>query len=199
MISTRRLARILLYVGLLYSKVGAQELAPFLTESIYQIGGLLKIEVRNYLSTKAKYNEDFRVVCPLVEDSQQVEQSIQRYKRDLTKDDIEFFESEAGFMSYTAFFINILTKGREGSIKPNEFNSYLDFVTTGNLEGQEEKYCRFQVSHYILNWLFDLMQFCFQYLVKGDKIGMIKHEVEGEEETKINIDPTSQLTVEDDF
>lgn len=73
MLSTRRLARILLYVGLLYSHVNPDELAPFLTNSIYTLGGLLKIEVRNYLATKVKYVDDFRVVCPLVEDSEQVE------------------------------------------------------------------------------------------------------------------------------
>ena len=49
MLSTRRLARILLYVGLIYSKADPFLLAPFLTGSIYSLGGLLKIEVRNYL------------------------------------------------------------------------------------------------------------------------------------------------------
>ena len=69
MLSTRRLARILLYVGLIYSKADPFLLAPFLTGSIYSLGGLLKIEVRNYLQTKVKYEEEFRVICPLVEDS----------------------------------------------------------------------------------------------------------------------------------
>ena len=127
MLSTRRLARILLYIGLIYSKVEAMLLAPFLIGSIYSLGGLLKIEVRNYLQTKAKYEEDFRVVCPLVEDSKAVEQSMQRYRRDLSKDDVEFFESEAGFMRYCTFFIGILTKGREGAIKASQFDAYLDF------------------------------------------------------------------------
>lgn len=53
MISTRRLARILVYMGLLYSKVESLQQAPFLMGSIFTLGGLLKIEVRNYLQTKS--------------------------------------------------------------------------------------------------------------------------------------------------
>ena len=49
MLSTRRLARILLYLGLLYSKIESSDMSQFLTNSIYSVGGLLKIEVRNYL------------------------------------------------------------------------------------------------------------------------------------------------------
>ena len=52
MISTRRLARIVYYLALLYSKIEVLQQAPFLMGSIYTLGGLLKIEVRNYLQTK---------------------------------------------------------------------------------------------------------------------------------------------------
>lgn len=60
--------------------------------SIYTLGGLLKIEVRNYLQTKSKYDPDFRVTCPLVEESQTSESMIQRYSRNLSESDIEFIE-----------------------------------------------------------------------------------------------------------
>ena len=49
MVSTRRLARILFYLGLLYEKVETLQQAPFLMGSIFTLGGLMKIEVRNYL------------------------------------------------------------------------------------------------------------------------------------------------------
>ena len=65
--------------------------------SVFTLGGLLKIEVRNYLQTKSKYNPEFRVVCPLVEDSRASEATMKRYKRDLSADDIEFFEEKDGF------------------------------------------------------------------------------------------------------
>jgi hypothetical protein len=44
--------------------------------SIFTLGGLMKIEVRNYLQTKAKYDPDFRVVCPLVEESKASEDAM---------------------------------------------------------------------------------------------------------------------------
>ena len=44
--------------------------------SIYTLGGLLKIEVRNYLQTKSKYVEDFRIVSPLTEESKAAEDAV---------------------------------------------------------------------------------------------------------------------------
>ena len=105
MISTRRLARILFYLGNLYSQIETLQQAPFLMGSIFALGGLLKIEVRNYLQTKSKYDPDFRVVCPLIEESKDQENTMQRYKRDLSDDDLAFFESSVGFLPVVTFFI----------------------------------------------------------------------------------------------
>lgn len=144
--------------------------------SIFTLGGLLKIEVRNYLKTKSKYDPEFRVVCPLVEDSKASEATMQRYKRDLSIDDIEFFEAKDGFLRVVTFFIKILTKGKQTSITASDFNYYLDFTQFeyGEIFDDEKRkngqlVGRLETSHYILNWLFDLIQFCFQYLVKADK------------------------------
>lgn len=168
MISTRRLARILFYLGLLYDKVEPLQQAPFLMGSIYTLGGLLKIEVRNYLQTKSKYDPEFRVVCPLVEDSRASEATMQRYKRDLSIDDIEFFEAKDGFLKVVTFFIKILTKGKQAAITASDFNYYLDFTQFeyGEIFDEEKRnngqlVGRLETSHYILNWLFDLIQFCF--------------------------------------
>ena len=80
--------------------------------SIFTLGGLLKIEVRNYLQTKSKYDSEFRVVCPLVEESKASEDSMQMYKRDLTDSDIEFFEAKDGFLLVASFFIKTLCEGK---------------------------------------------------------------------------------------
>lgn len=45
--------------------------------SLFALGGLLKIEARNYLETKVKYDQGFRTVSPLVEESKAVEDSVQ--------------------------------------------------------------------------------------------------------------------------
>ena len=76
MISTRRLARIVYYLAQMYSRMEKLQQAPFLMGSIFTLGGLMKMEVRNYLQTKSKYDSDFRVVCPLVEESKAGEQSL---------------------------------------------------------------------------------------------------------------------------
>ena len=44
--------------------------------SIFTLGGLLKLEVRNYLQTKKKYNPEFRVVCPLIEEAKAFEDTL---------------------------------------------------------------------------------------------------------------------------
>ena len=76
--------------------------------SLFALGGLLKIEARNYLETKHKYDDSFRIVSPLVEESKAAEESLQRGRRDLTNADIEFFESKEGFLKYFVHFIKQL-------------------------------------------------------------------------------------------
>ena len=177
-VSTRRLGRIMFYSGLLYAKIEVLQQAPFLMGSIFTLGGLLKIEVRNYLQTKSKYDPEFRVVCPLIEEGKAQEESMQRFKRDLTKTDIEFFEQEDGFLRVVTFFIQTVTKGKEGAITGNDFNYYMDFsqLEYGEIFDEEKRsnpqlVGRLEASHYMLSWLFDLLQYCFQYLVKADKTG----------------------------
>lgn len=55
MISTRRLARILVYCGLLISGVKQEEKSKYIAGTLFCLGGLLKFEARNYLETKRKY------------------------------------------------------------------------------------------------------------------------------------------------
>lgn len=95
--------------------------------SIFTLGGLLKIEVRNYLQTKSKYDPDFRLVCQEHEEGKASEENLQRFKRDLTISDIEFFEHKDGFLRVVTFFIEILVKGKKGAITAKDFNKYLDF------------------------------------------------------------------------
>ena len=77
------------------------------------MGGLLKIEVRNYLKTKQKYEPSFPLVCPLVEESKKAESMMQRSQRTLTDDELAFFESKDGLMSYVTRFIQALSESFE--------------------------------------------------------------------------------------
>ena len=85
------------------------------------------MEVRNYLQTKSKYDSDFRVVCPLVEESKAGEQSLQRFARDLSESDIEFIEQKDGFVRVVSFLIETLKIDRAGCIGAEDFDDYLDF------------------------------------------------------------------------
>lgn len=68
-ISTRRLSRIMIYLGLLFNLVRGPKQAQYMMGSLFALGGLLKIEARNYLETKRKYDPNFRIVSPLIEDN----------------------------------------------------------------------------------------------------------------------------------
>lgn len=136
--------------------------------SIFTLGGLLKIEVRNYLQTKVKYDPEFRVVCPLVEESKASEDAMKRYQRDLSENDLRFFEDKDGFLRVVTFFIETLMIGKSGSIPAQDFDKYLDFsqYEYGEIFDEEKKSnpdltSRLESTHYTLCFLFDLVQFCF--------------------------------------
>ena len=69
MISTRRLGRIMVYMGLLFNLVRGPKQAKYMMGSLFALGGMLKVEARNYLETKRKYDPTFRIVSPLIEES----------------------------------------------------------------------------------------------------------------------------------
>lgn len=55
---------------------------------------------------------------------------------------------------------------------------------------------RLESSHYIISFLFDLLQFCFQYLVKADKVAT---ELHADTNKRRFFDPSTPLSIEDDF
>ena len=77
-----------------------------------RLGGLLKIEARNYLETKRKYDPDFRIVSPLIEDQKNQEDAMQRGRRDLKDEDLEYFDGEDGLVQVVTFLMNALLKGK---------------------------------------------------------------------------------------
>ena len=84
--------------------------------SLFALGGLLKIEARNYLETKRKYNPNFRIVSPLIEENQNQEDAMQRGRRDLKEEDLDYFDGENGLCQAVMFLIKSLLKGKERMI-----------------------------------------------------------------------------------
>ena len=76
MISTRRLGRVMLYMSLLFDIVSGPKQAQYMMGSLFAMGGLLKIEARNYLETKRKYDPKFKIVSPLIEENKTQEDAM---------------------------------------------------------------------------------------------------------------------------
>jgi len=126
MISTKRLARVIVYLGVLFKVVDVDERSKFLQGTLFALGGLLKVEARNYMETKKKYNPSFRVVCPLTQESKAAEESMQRNQRDLSDADIEFFESETGFLPVVCSFVQSIAPGK--TLTSDTLDYYMDFT-----------------------------------------------------------------------
>ena len=45
----------------------------------------------------------------------------------MSEDDIEYFESETGFVKVFNFFVTAISKGKKGVIKAKDFEYYLDW------------------------------------------------------------------------
>ena len=106
-------------------------------------------------------------------------------------------------MRVVKFFIETLRKGKAGSITATDFDYYLDFsqFEYGEIFDDEKRekpdmVGRLESSHYILSFLFDLLQFCFQYLVKADKVATA---TQNDSSRSRFFDPSAPLSLEDDF
>jgi hypothetical protein len=76
-VSTKRVARIIVYATKLFQKTYKyQNVAKFLPGTLYAIGGLLKIEGRNYLDTKKTIDSDFIPAASVREASSDAEKMI---------------------------------------------------------------------------------------------------------------------------
>jgi hypothetical protein len=163
-ISTRRLARVMLYTGLLLRQVTPEKKAQYTMGSLFALGGLLKIEARNYLETKQKYDASFHTVCPLVEESKAVEDSLQKARRDLSEKDIAYFESKDGFVKIFTHFVKSLVAGDANLINAGNFDYFLRFSADEFVDDIEDerrndevKVTSLERAHYTLLFLFDLL------------------------------------------
>lgn len=151
--------------------------------SLFALGGLLKIEARNYLETKQKYDASFHTVCPLIEENKAVEDSLQKARRDLSEKDIKFFESKNGFVKIFAHFVQSLVAGDHNLINGSNFDYFMQFTAdefVDDIEDERKKnealVTSLERAHYSLLFLFDLLQFCFQFLTKTEKARLYQNQ-----------------------
>ena len=88
---------------------------------------MLKCETRNYLESKQKSETQVRLVSPLEEKQQGLEDLMQRRISNMKPEDLNFFEREDGFFKCLKFFVKTLVKDKEKILGADEFNIYLDW------------------------------------------------------------------------
>ena len=66
------------------------------------MGGLLKVEAKNYMETKKKYDEEFRLVNNLGDSNSEYEK---HFSKVLSLSDVKFFESSEGLIQILLLFI----------------------------------------------------------------------------------------------
>ena len=164
MISTKRLGRIMVYMASLFEIVDGPKQAKFMMGGLFALGGLLKIEARNYLETKRKYDPDFRIVSPLIEENKSQEDAMQRGRRDLKDEDLDYFDGEHGLVKVVSFLMAALLKGKQRMIIADNFDYYLDwshpdFLNKIDDEMKENKDLlgRLEATHNVLCFLFDFL------------------------------------------
>ena len=125
-VSTKRVARIVVYSTKLFLKTYKYEnSAKFLPGTLYAMGGLLKVEGRNYLDTKRKLDTDFTPAAPVREASTDAEKMIQQSLRELSPADIKFFETQ--FVKQLVEFVTHL-RSMTSELKGDLFKFYENFT-----------------------------------------------------------------------
>jgi len=86
--------------------------AKFYPGMLYAIGGLLKVEARNYIDTMKKNNSSFETASPNTVEDSEMEKRLEQTKRELSPSDLKFFEHE--FINHLSTFV----KGFRAMVKP---------------------------------------------------------------------------------
>ena len=195
----------MVHSGLLLSQVQPEKKAPYIMGSLFALGGLLKIEARNYLETKLKYDQTFRTTGPLIEESKSVEDSVQKNRRDLSAKDIAFFESKDGFLKVFVSFVKSLVGSDRNIVNLKNLEDFMRFTHEDFIDeledarkADEATITAYERGHYTLLFLFDLLQFSFQFLVLATKESISASSLE-EKPARTIFDPHSQMTLESDF
>lgn len=125
-VSTKRVARIVVYSSKLFLKTYQYtNVAKFLPGTLYAIGGLLKVEGRNYLETKKKLDSEFSPAAQIREADSEAEKMIQKSLRELSPADLTFFETQ--FMQQLADFVTHL-KSMTSELKGELLSFYESFT-----------------------------------------------------------------------
>ena len=178
--STKRIGKVMALYSKLFRAVDAQkkdthEKNKFLMGSLYALGGLLKIEAKSYLMTNNEMDkkpEGFKLVCPLSNPENPVDEAEAKYLRKLKEDDLEFFNKE--FFFVVRQFIRSIANGLDNTMTEDGVELMLKLTNEDfyddmkELERNEpERLDKTLASHFVTKFLLDVIQFCFTFFVKA--------------------------------
>jgi hypothetical protein len=134
--STKKIAKTMMYFAKMYSSIekSSTDHSKFLMGSLYALGGLLKVEAKSYLMTcnemytkdPEKNNIGFKLVCPLSNCENPLEDKEKDYIRHLSEEDLTFFRQS--FYLVLIEFIKSISQGLEKVVNNETFNLLLDLT-----------------------------------------------------------------------
>eukprot|EP00347_Sterkiella_histriomuscorum_P018080 403346866 len=174
LVSTQKVAKLLVYFGKLFMLVDYQR-CKYLQGSLFALGGVLKLEAKSYLHTKLlrcenNSSEEFKLVCPLFNEENEYEKQEKQRVRELSDFDLHYFEND--FIMVVLEFVRNLAVPSHGAINNQIYDYYVEFSQEKFIDEYEEHEAKnpqrlyaIESAHYAINFLFDLLQFTFQYMV----------------------------------
>ncbi|CDW80555.1 UNKNOWN [Stylonychia lemnae] len=167
-ISTQKVAKLLVYFGRLFQIVGNNR-CKYLMGSLFAIGGLLKLEAKSYLHT-INLRRGVELPCPLFNEENDYEKQEKQRVRELSNFDLHYFEND--LIKIMSQFIKSISVPSYNSINNQIFDFYVDFSQDKFIDEYEEeeqnnpdKLYGIESAHYTINFLFDLVQFIFQFMI----------------------------------
>ena len=134
--STKKIAKTMMYFAKMFACIEKEsnDHSKFLMGSLYALGGMLKVEAKSYLMTcNEMYTKDpeknkigFKLVCPLTNTENPVEDKEKEYIRHLTEDELTFFRST--FYLVMVEFIKSVGSNLDKVINNDTFNLLLDLT-----------------------------------------------------------------------
>jgi hypothetical protein len=135
-ISTKKIAKTMMYFAKMFSCIDKEsnDHSKFLMGSLYALGGMLKVEAKSYLMTcnemytknPEKNKIGFKLVSPLTNPENPLEDKEKEYIRHLSEDEMTFFRTS--FYTVMVEFIKSIGQNLEKVVNNETFNLLLDLT-----------------------------------------------------------------------
>jgi hypothetical protein len=169
-VSTQRVARIIHFLKLLFQATKhLPTYSKFYPGMLYAVGGLLKVEARNYIDTRKLNEPDFQTASENTVENAEMEKALESSKRELSPSDLTFFNRH--FLRY----MQDLVVGFRQTVKPLSgerfefFQSWNqpEFVDTPAYDRSKKTslFADVEAAHAVCCFTLDFLQYLFQFFI----------------------------------